>query len=168
MLKKLITKYMPSPESLQNHKHLRMFRRFLHRPNLWQLNRHTAPGAFAIGLLVAWIPMPFQMVLSAALAIFFNVNLPVAVALVWITNPLTMPVMFYGAYLLGAWVLGLPEQHFQFEASWQWIESSFTTIAPPFLLGCLIFGVIFSGLGYFIIRSLWRYSILVQWNKRKK
>jgi hypothetical protein len=111
--------------------------------------------------------MPFQMVVAAAFAILFNVNIPVSVALVWITNPLTMPVMFYGAYLLGAKILGHAPQDFAFEASWQWIEASLATIGPAFLLGCLVLGVVFSAVGYLLINNLWKYSIMFKWQKRK-
>ncbi|QYK14480.1 DUF2062 domain-containing protein [Shewanella rhizosphaerae] len=168
MPKKFIQRYMPKPETLQNHKHLQMFGKLLHKPNLWALNRRSAPLAFAVGLFVAWIPMPFQMVLAAALAILFNCNLPVAVALVWVTNPVTMPFMFYAAYLFGAKLLNHPPQEFAFEASWQWIEASLFTIGPPFLLGCLVFGIIFSTVGYFVVHNLWKYSILFKWKNRTK
>ncbi|MCL1042343.1 MULTISPECIES: DUF2062 domain-containing protein [Shewanella] len=168
MPKKFIQRYMPKPETLQNHKHLQMFGKLLHKPNLWALNRRSAPLAFAVGLFVAWIPMPFQMVLAAALAILFNCNLPLAVVLVWITNPITMPFMFYAAYLLGAKLLHHPPQEFVFEASWQWIESSLFTIGPPFLLGCIVLGLIFAALGYFIVHNLWKYSILFKWKNRPK
>ncbi len=166
MPKKIIEKFMPKPETLRNHKHLRMFGELLHKPNLWTLNRRSATIAFAVGLFVAWIPIPFQMVCAAALAILFNCNLPLSVALVWITNPFTMPFMFYAAYELGAKLLDHPPQAFHFEASWQWIEASLFTIGPPFLLGCLVFGIIFSAVGYFVINNLWKYSILLKWNKR--
>ncbi len=159
---------MPDPEKLRNHKHLRIFGSLLNKPNLWALNRRSAPGAFAIGLFVAWMPMPFQMVLAAALAIYFHVNLPVSVALVWITNPVTMPPMFYLAYLIGAKLLNHPPQQFTFEASWAWIESSISTIGPPFLFGCLVLGVISALTGYFVIKSVWQYSIYLQWQKRRK
>ncbi|MBR9727023.1 DUF2062 domain-containing protein [Shewanella intestini] len=168
MPKKFIEKYMPKPEVLKQHKYLKVFGQLLNKPNLWALNRKSAPGAFAIGLFAAWMPMPFQMVLAAALAIFFNVNIPVSVALVWLTNPLTMPFMFYGAYLLGAKILGTPAQEFQFQISWAWIEASLSTIGPPFILGCAVLGVICAIAGYFIIANLWKYSILFKWQKRNK
>ncbi|RTR32235.1 DUF2062 domain-containing protein [Shewanella atlantica] len=166
MPKKIIKRFMPKPETLQNHKHLQMFGKWLHKPNLWALNRRSAPAAFAVGLFVAWIPMPFQMVLAAALAIIFNCNIPIAVALVWITNPFTMPFMFYAAYLLGAKILNHPTQDFAFEANWQWIEASISTIGPPFLIGCLALGSIFAIIGYFLIKTLWKYSILFKWTSR--
>ncbi|WP_445946434.1 DUF2062 domain-containing protein [Shewanella sp.] len=167
MPKKLIQRFMPNPATLREHKHLRIFGKLLHKPNLWALNRKSAPGAFAVGLFFAWVPMPFQMVAAAGFAILFNVNIPVSVALVWITNPLTMPVMFYGAYLLGAKVMGLESQEFHFEASWHWIESSLTTIGPPFLLGCGILAMISAVVGYFVIQNLWKYSVLIKWQNRK-
>jgi hypothetical protein len=167
MPKKLIKKFLPKPEVLREHKYLRVFGDLLNNPNLWALTRRSAPGAFAIGLFVAWVPMPFQMVLAAALAIAFNVNLPVSVALVWITNPVTMPPMFYLAYLAGAKILHHPPEQFAFELSWKWIEESFSTIAPPFFLGCFVFGVISAVVGYVVVRSAWQYSIYMQWQKRR-
>jgi len=167
MPKKFIQKFMPDPKTLQKHKYLRVFGKLLDKPNLWVLNRKSAPGAFAVGLFVGWMPMPFQMVAAAGLAIMFNVNIPVAVALVWITNPVTMPFMFYIAYLLGSKLLGLESQHFEFEASWQWLEASLSTIGPPFLLGCFVLGIVCASVGYLVINSLWKYSILFKWQKRK-
>ncbi|WP_119977014.1 DUF2062 domain-containing protein [Shewanella algidipiscicola] len=168
MPKKIIERFMPKPETLRNHKHLQMFGKLLHKPNLWALNRRSAPMAFAVGLFVAWIPMPFQMVFAAALAIIFNCNLPIAVALVWVTNPVTMPFMFYAAYLFGAKLLSHPPQEFTFQASWQWIEASLSTIGPPFLLGCLAFAIIFATVGYFVVHNLWKYSILFKWKRKKR
>ncbi|MCL1068308.1 DUF2062 domain-containing protein [Shewanella olleyana] len=167
MPKKLFQKFMPKPETLRNHKYLRVFGNLLDKPNLWSLNRKSAPGSFAIGLFVAWLPVPFQMVIAAGMAIFFNVNIPLAVALVWLTNPITMPFMFYAAYLLGAKILGMDTADFAFEASWQWIESSIGTIGPPFLLGCVALGLIFAFISFFVIKSLWKYSVLFKWKSRK-
>ncbi|AZG35909.1 MULTISPECIES: DUF2062 domain-containing protein [Shewanella] len=167
MPKKLIQRFMPKAETLREHKYLRVFGKLLHKPNLWVLNRKSAPGAFAVGLFVAWLPLPFQMVVAAGFAILFNVNLPVAVALVWVTNPFTMPIMFYGAYLLGTRILGHKAQEFHFEATWAWIEASLSTIGPPFLIGSLALGIVSALIGYVVIKSMWRYSILFKWQKRK-
>ncbi len=166
MPKKFIEKFMPDPRSIREHKHLKMFGSLLHNPNLWALNRKSAPGAFAVGLFCAWVPIPFQMILAAALAIFFNVNMPVSIALVWLTNPFTMPFLFYAAYWLGTKLLNQPVGEFAFELSWQWLEHSLATIGPPFLLGCFVLGIISSAVGYFIIKHLWRYSVVSRWKKR--
>ncbi|MCL1037691.1 DUF2062 domain-containing protein [Shewanella submarina] len=167
MPKKLLERFIPKPETLKQHKHLKMFGSLLHNTNLWVLNRKSVPGAFAVGLFSAWMPIPFQMVLAAALAIFFRVNVPVSVALVWITNPITMPVMFYLAYLVGASLLGIDASTFHFEASWAWLKASLTTIGPSFLLGCAVMAITWAAVGYFILRSLWKYATMLKWQNRR-
>lgn len=159
---------MPDHNSIKDHKHLRIFGALLHDPNLWHLNRRSASGAFAVGLFFAWVPVPFQMFLAAMLGIGVRVNLPLSVGLVWVSNPLTMAPMFYGAYLLGAQMMGVPPQEFNFELSWQWLSDSLSTIGPAMLLGCLLCGVISSIAGYAAIRLLWRYSVIKHWNKRQQ
>jgi len=167
MPKKLIKRYMPDQNTIKNNKHLQIFGDLLHNPNLWHLNRRSVAKAFAVGLFFAFIPVPFQMVLAAGFAILVHSNLPLSVALVWITNPLTMPAIFYGCYVVGTWIIGGSEKEFMFEANWQWVVDSLSTIGPAFLLGCGVLAILFSILGYFSIHGLWRYSVMKEWKKRK-
>ena len=136
-------------------------------PNLWHLNRHSASGAFGIGLFFAFWPVPFQMWLSAFAAIPLRVNLPLSIATVWLTNPLTMPPIFYGAYKVGAWVLGTDVGEFKFQLSWEWLMGSVNTIGPAFLLGCMICSVVFGSLGYATMNFLWRRSVIKSWQARR-
>ncbi|GLX79805.1 ATP-binding protein [Thalassotalea insulae] len=159
---------MPDHHTIKSHKHLQIFGELLHNGNLWHLNRRSVAKAFAVGLFFAFVPVPFQMILSAGMAIIVHANLPLSIALVWITNPLTMPAIFYFCYLVGTWLLGAPEQKFVFEASWQWVVNSLSTIGPSFLLGCGVLATLFSILGYFGIQALWRYSVSKEWQKRSK
>lgn len=167
MPKKFFQRIMPRHETVRNSRSLKIFGRLLHDANLWHMNRRSASGAFAIGLFCAFIPVPFQMVLAAAAAIPFRVNLPLSVALVWVSNPITMPVLFYFCYLVGAMILDQPERQFMFELSWEWLGNSITTIGPAFLLGCLIMAVVSSIVGYFSIRLLWRQSVVSAWRARR-
>lgn len=136
-------------------------------PNLWHLNRHSASGAFGIGLFFAFWPVPFQMWLSAFAAIPLRVNLPLSIATVWLTNPLTMPPIFYGAYKVGAWVLGTDVGEFEFQLSWEWLMGSVNTIGPAFLLGCMICSVVFGSVGYATMNFLWRRSVIKSWQARR-
>ena len=156
---------MPDPEKLKEQKGLQFLGDRLHEPNLWHLNRRSVSMAFAVGLFAAWIPTPGQMAIAAAAAFYFRANLPISVALVWITNPLTMPPMFYFAYIVGLKVLG-QESPSNFDFSIDNIMSSLGVIGGPFLFGCLILGIISSAVGYFGIRSFWIYSIKKKWNSR--
>jgi len=167
MPKRFIQRISPDPETLRQHKHLKCFGTLLHNPNLWHLNRRSVSGAFAVGLFCAFIPVPFQMVIAAAVAIFFSVNLPLAVLMVWVSNPFTIPPLFYGCYLLGAWLLQTPPQPFNFELSFQWLSDSLFHIWQPFLFGCLIAGTVASLTGYFGMRVAWRMVMVKKWLHRK-
>ncbi|UUO22554.1 DUF2062 domain-containing protein [Colwellia sp. M166] len=167
MPKKMIKRLMPDHQTIKNNKHLQIFGTLLHNANLWHLNRRSVSKAFAVGLFFAFIPVPFQMVLAAGLAIIVHANLPLSVALVWITNPLTMPAIFYFCYLVGTWIVGVPTKQFAFEASWQWLVESISTIGPAFILGCGVLATIFSILGYLIINTLWRFSVAKEWKNRQ-
>lgn len=167
MAKKTIQRFLPDPNKIRHHKSLKIFGKLLQDANLWHLNRRSARGAFAVGLFFAFIPVPFQMVLAAATAILFRVNLPISATLVWLTNPLTMPPIFYGSYLVGTLVLNQPEQHFAFELNWAWFEQSIETIGPAFLVGSLVCASIASIIGYFGIDILWRRSVVKARTARK-
>ena len=158
---------MPDHDVIRNHKHLRFLGPLKNDPNLLHLNRRSVSGAVAVGLFMAWVPVPFQMALAAIAAIVVRVNLPLSVVLVWISNPLTMPPLFYFAYKLGAWILGVPEMGFSFELSFEWLKQGLGAIWQPFLFGCFILGTGCSLLGYLCIRSLWRFKVIQSWNERK-
>lgn len=167
MPRKFIKRFMPDHDVIKRQKALRVFGNVLYNPNLWCLNRRSAAGAFAVGLFMAFVPLPSQMIMAAGVAIMFGVNLPLSIALVWITNPITMPVIFYFTYKVGAWLMGTPTQSFHFELTWEFLFNQMSTIGPPFLLGCAVCAVLASLIGYFGIRGLWRYSVVRSWQKRR-
>ncbi len=168
MPKKFIRRFLPDHQTIKHNRALRIFGTVLHEPNLWHLNRRSASNAFGIGLFFAFWPVPFQMWLSAATAIPFRANLPLSVATVWITNPFTMPPIFYAAYKVGTTVLGTQPQHFELQFSWKWIIESLETIGPAFLVGCGICSVVFGLLGYFGLNFLWRFSVKKNWRARQE
>jgi uncharacterized protein (DUF2062 family) len=144
-----------------------MFGKLLHDANLWHLNRRSVSGAFCCGLFWAFIPIPLQMLASAASAIVFRVNLPIAVALVWLTNPLTMPPVFYFNYVVGAKLLGEPITVTDFDASVAWLESVIAQIWEPLLLGSLVSGTLAGLIGYAGMRGFWRWHVLRQYRRRQ-
>lgn len=168
MPRRLIRRFLPDHHKIRDHKHLRCFGRLLHDPNLWHLNRRSVAGAFSVGLFIAFIPVPFQMVFAAAAAIPLRVNLPISVSLVWITNPITMPPVFYTAYKIGTWLLGIPPAHFTFELSWAWLTSEFNTMLLPFALGCFILSVTSAVAGNLLIRMIWRLQIVKYLQRRRE
>ncbi|MET0107062.1 MAG: DUF2062 domain-containing protein [Sedimenticola sp.] len=168
MPKHIIRKYAPDHETIRSHKHMQVFGKLLHDPNLWHMNRRSVSGAFAVGLFWSFIPMPFQMIAAAATAIPARVNLPISVALVWISNPLTMPPMFYFNYLVGALFVGNGAEAADFEMTLEWFSQSMGQIWQPLYLGSLICGIIAALLGYVVMRGLWRLHIVSHLKRRRE
>lgn len=168
MPKKFFQKFLPEPERFRQHPHLsKMFGTLLHDPNLLHLNRRSVSGGFFIGLFVAFMPIPLQMGLAAALAIYFRTNLPLAVGLVWISNPFTIPAISWFCYKVGAMILDTKIHQIQFELTFDWITSELLMIWQPFLLGCFLVGAVSSLLGGFGVNLLWRINVGRQWHLRK-
>ncbi|ACL72452.1 DUF2062 domain-containing protein [Thioalkalivibrio sulfidiphilus] len=170
MAKKIIKRLFPSYHRVRDHQSLRFLGTLLHDPNLWHMNRRSVAGAFAVGLFIALLPLPFQMIISALIAIMIRVNLPISVLLVWITNPLTMGPIYYTAYTIGRKVLDLPRVGFSFELSLQWFTQELLIIWKPLLLGSLIMATVAAIAGYVAVRVLWRLHILsrINWRRRGK
>lgn len=168
MPKKKLQKLFPSPEEVQANPSLRFLRPLMGKPNLWHLNRRSVARAFFIGIFCAFIPMPFQMVLAAFLAFFANASLPISVGLVWISNPLTIPPIFYATYQFGAYLMDIPSSDIEIQLSLDWFLKEISEIWAPLYLGSLIAGLIFSTAGYIGIRIVWRMHVVSHWEKRKE
>lgn len=167
MPRKFLKRILPDHHRVRDHKHLRFLGTLLHDPNLWHLNRSSVSGGVAVGLFTAFVPMPFQMALAAVLAIMLRVNLPIAAALVWITNPLTMPPLFFLSYKFGAWLLDVEVVPVAFEPSLDWMMTKMGGIWKPFLLGSFLTGALLALLGYFTVRLMWRLHIVSRWKERR-
>ncbi len=168
MPKKFIRRILPDHTKVRNMKVIKLFGRLLHNPNLWCLNRRSASGAFAVGLFTCFIPLPSQMFIAALGAIAFRVNIPIAISLVWISNPITIPIMFYFAYLVGKMALDTPPYPFHFELDLTSLIELMNHVGPTFLAGCFICASVFAFIGYFSIQWIWRYSVARAWEKRNK
>ena len=108
-----------------------------------------------------------QMLASAATAIICRVNLPISVALVWITNPLTMAPIFYFNYLVGTLLLSQPVTVTEFEASAAWFESIIGQIWLPLLVGSVVVGLATGTLSYIGMRGFWRWYVVQHLKKRQ-
>lgn len=167
MPRKFIKRFMPDHQKIRDQKCLRFLGTCLHNPSLWNLNRHSVAGAFLLGMICAFIPIPFQMVLAAALAVIFHVNIPISVVMVWLTNPLTMPPLYYFSYEIGQWLLGQPDvENFVFEPTLDWMLNLLEHNWQPFILGCMVTGVVLGLIGYFAIHLLWRSHVTFRWRNR--
>ena len=167
MPRKLFKRWTPDPHKIRKIPALKFLGTLLHDPNLFHLNRHSVSVAFFVGLFIAFLPIPGQVPLAAFFALVFRCNLPIAVALVWISNPLTFPIIFFAAYKFGGRILQLPERDFSFELSWEWVQGEFLVIWQPLILGCFLASMFFSCLGYLVMQWTWRWHVVKKWERRR-
>ena len=167
MRKNLFSKYIPSPKTLKNHSALKPIRHLLSNKHLFHINRRSVAGAVFIGLFCSFIPLPSQMLIAAIFCLWFRCNVPIGVSLVWISNPVTMGPIFYFAYKLGSWVLGVQIDTGESEFSFKWLWDNLLNIGYPLIIGSLICAWITATIGFFSVHLSWRVYVARTWNRRK-
>lgn len=167
MLRKLIRRWTPTPEQVRDHPHLRRVAHLLHDAALWSLNRRTVSGAVGLGLFIAFVPVPLQMLVAALVATAVRVNLPIAVAMVLVTNPVTVPPLYWAAYELGANLIGRPGLGFDSVPHLSWFLEAIGQVWQPLLLGLLVMGAVIGVIGYAAVRLLWRIHVMRNWGRRR-
>lgn len=159
MPKKFLKRHLPDPAKIREIKSLQFLGDRIHSPDLWHLNRRSVSKAFAIGLWAMYTPpLPWQQVIAGIGAVYFGANIPIAVALVWITNPITWLPMYYFAYRVGAYALGTPSFDFDQFSEFFSVEKAME-LGTPLLLGCFILMNLGAVLGYFGTQWLWIRSV---------
>ena len=78
----------------------------LYESVLWRVDKKGIAGGLSLGLFVAFMPsIGFQMIIVTFGAIYFKVNLPLALIVCWITNPFTAIPIYTAEWRLGRYVL---------------------------------------------------------------
>jgi uncharacterized protein (DUF2062 family) len=146
---------------------MRPFRVLLEHPVYWSLNRRNVSRAFALGLFVAFIPLPIHLIVAACLALALRLNVPAALLGTFASNPITAVPMYLFSYWVGCRILGMRQHHVAFEMTWNWISLHLLPIWKPFLLGCLVVGSLTAILGYILLGGLWHLNLVLKYHERK-
>ena len=107
------------------------------------------------------------MVVAAGLAIPLQANLPLSVALVWLTNPFTIPPVFYFCYRVGLKVLGMPRYPGNISFTVEALSSELSHIWLPLLTGSILCGVLLAVSSFFITKYVWRANAAKRWKARQ-
>lgn len=128
--------------------------------NLWMPCSTTVSTGFSIGLFFAMLPIPFQMVASALVAMRFKANVPFAMAACWVTNPLTQAPIILGQFRLGHWMrdaLSVPMPGFLVRVDYT-IPGVGALNAASFTLGFITSAIVIAIVTYPIVQLV--YSML--------
>jgi uncharacterized protein (DUF2062 family) len=101
------------------------------------------------------------------LCIWVGANVPLTLAIIWISNPLTIPVMFYASYRLGAWLLGVQSNVTTISLSWDWLSGQLGAIWQPLILGSLVAGTTLGLISFACVRLYWRWRVNREWARRR-
>jgi len=179
--KKRLKALLPTPEKLMESRSMKYFAPHLVDARLWQFNRKSLNKAVYIGVLSAFFPLPGQMLLALIGALVFRANVPMALGLTWITNPVTTLPVFYAAYYVGATILGEPMISLRLIGKMVadfslWIladgASPFVTYQgsvsiTAFCLGLVLMAIVTSIICGLAFNVIWRYKTIISWQKRQ-
>ena len=179
MPRKIIKKFLPEHRTLLESRWLRPFRALLHDPALVVPHRRGVARGFAVGLFWAFMPVPGQSIFAVVSCIWLRVNVLVAMATTWITNPFTAVPIVLTAHWIGVVILGpatvpppSPEtlgevDMFTLEAlreGWRELRA----LGAAFLLGSLVMSVTSASVGYIALNGFWLWSVRRRFASRRR
>jgi uncharacterized protein (DUF2062 family) len=191
MLQRLM-RLMPTREQLAGNRWLRWLGPALFHPRLWHMSRRGVAAGAAIGVFFAFVTPIAQIPLSVALAVVARANVPVAVVATLVNTPITFGPVYYAAWLVGSAVLGEqtegaapPEIPFADTAPAVDATASgtpqpgtattdrlarwwrqLTGVGVPLVLGAAIFAVVFGGLAWALVNTIWRARVRIKRRRR--
>ena len=133
----------------------------------FSINRRMVSRGVLVGLFWGFIPMPFQMLAVIFTTPLLRFNVPIAISMVWLSNPLTMPAMYYMEYKTGIFLLGLPRLE-NIELSLEWFQSHLGDIFVPLYVGTAFYSIVVSFLIYLLINWLWIVSVRHEKRSKKR
>ncbi len=131
------------------------------------INRKAVTRALLVGIFIAFIPMPMQMLAVLAVVPFFKFNIPIAISMVWLSNPVTMPFMYYAEYLTGNFLL-MADGIETVEMSMAWFQDNLDDIFIPLYVGAMFYSVVVSFSVFFIANRCWMSSVKREQDEKKR
>lgn len=140
---------MPSVDKLAATPWLRPIAHRLADPMLWHRRTESIARGAAIGLFWAFA-LPFAQILAAtAHCVWWRANIPVAAAITFVTNPLTLGGWLVLAYQVGSLILpGGPPPTLQADG----LLAMARAFGTPTLLGMALFALGGAAFGYLAVR----------------
>lgn len=163
-----LKKIMPSADAIKNSRSLRFLGDLIHDPNLFHMNRRSVSKACFWGIFIGLLPpLPIHTPAAAVAALVSRSNLPLTIAVVWVGNPITIPLIMYAFYHLGRFILQ-SDPVTGLEFTWVWLYHEFEVVWKPYLVGSILGATSCATLAYLGSNFMWRLNVKRKWRARQK
>ncbi len=165
-------RFLKHPRKLKQSGIMRWFALHFLNKRVWKPTQHTFSGGMAIGTFITLQLLPIQMPSATILAAIFRVNIPIALVMCWLSNPVTLAALVPLEYQVGKWVLAwlteVPTTPFPSElpadVAGMWL--ALKEHAPVMLFGGVILGGVLAPLTY--VASYFSWGWLEHWNRERR
>lgn len=107
---------------------------------------------FSLGILIGMTPtLGFQMVIAFFIAMLLGQNKIAATIGVWISNPITAPLIYAAEYETGRFILGMEHIHFPQHVTSESIAQLGYNLMIPMCLGSIIYGLLLGAISYAVV-----------------
>jgi uncharacterized protein (DUF2062 family) len=151
--------YVPSRQELEANRWLGVLAPYLADPKLWHWSRRGVAAGVATGLFIGLLIPVAQILLAAFAAVVLRANIPAAAAATLITNPLTVPPIYYAAYQLGTWATGISAPVAFSLADPAALWENLGTIGIPLFAGLGITASLAAIISYMLIFQCWAWRV---------
>jgi uncharacterized protein (DUF2062 family) len=165
-------RFLKHPRKLKQSGVMRWFALHFLNKRVWKPTQHTFSGGLAIGTFITLQLLPIQMPSATLLAAIFRVNIPIALVMCWLSNPLTIAALVPLEYAVGKWALAfltvVPTTPFpsKLPADVAGLWLALKEHAPVMLFGGVVLGAFLAPASYILSYLSWGW--LEQWNQRRR
>lgn len=133
------------------------------RSYLWSFKGHSMQAALFWGIWISMLPIVgIQMIVVFFVSLLVRANLPLIIALQWISNPLTMGPIYFADYKIGMILINLmglkyPKNNL-LSRNYDWSEFSMKELLrlldtfPPMFLGGSVLGIFMGVFAVFLYK----------------
>lgn len=107
---------------------------------------------FALGIFIGMTPtFGFQMLIAFFISMFLGQNKIAATIGVWISNPITAPLIYAAEYETGRFLLDMERVHFPRQFTYETITELGCNLMIPICLGSVVLGLLLSAVSYAVV-----------------
>jgi uncharacterized protein (DUF2062 family) len=168
---------LPTHEQVEQIRWLAPISHLILRPALWRFHRRSVPRGVALGLAVGiFLMIPGVQLLGAALlSVPLRANIPLAVSMTLLSNPVTTPLILLASMKLGNILFGF-HADMQALAKLQadaapladYAHWAMSDAAPSLITGLAVIALVAAAVGYAVSIFIWRWWISHKWRHRKR